>query len=69
MTDKPNVETAETAREGDAPAREPYRAPVLVQLGSLRDVTLSTFGGIAADGSRSRKTGRGGRFDAVGCAR
>ena len=51
------------------PAREPYRRPVLVQLGSIRELTLHTSGSSNPDGGtgrRTSRTARGGRFDAFG---
>lgn len=48
-------------------ARNAYQRPVLVRLGSLREMTLNittTKGN--PDGSKTRRTGRGGRFDAAG---
>ena len=68
MSDDRIGETAEESRPA-AVARQAYHAPVLVRLGSLRDMTLSittTKGN--PDGSKTRRTGRGGRFDAAGLA-
>ncbi len=51
------------------PAREPYRRPVLVPLGSIRDLTLHTSGSRNPDGGSGRgtsRTARGGRCDAFG---
>ncbi len=69
MSDDRSSETAEEAQLSRAPVREPYRRPVLVSLGSLRDMTLTinTPKG-RLDGSKTRRTGRGGRFDAAGGA-
>lgn len=67
MTDK--LDATDTRPELTA-AREPYLRPVLVQLGSIRDLTLTTSGSMNKDGgsgSGQDKTGRGGRFDAFGC--
>jgi len=49
-----------------SPAKKPYSRPVLVKLGTLRDLTMGSTGGTANDGqTRMRgaplKTGRGGR--------
>ena len=72
MSDKLNGETANEPR-GDRPtARQPYLRPVVVPLGSLRDLTLSTAQSGKTDGAtsgRNRRTGRGGTFDQAGCAR
>lgn len=56
---------AGTVSEQDAsPAKKPYKSPVLVKLGSLRDMTMSNWGGGRKDGQRRgpRYTGRGGVF-------
>lgn len=68
MTNDPGSETAEEARLA-ATNRQTYQRPVLLQLGSLRDMTLNinTPKG-TLDGSKTRRTGRGGRFDAAGIA-
>ena len=70
MSDKPSSEKVEESTAREAPARVPYRRPVLVQLGSIRDLTLST--GFTGAGDNSKKfpnrTGRGGRFAADGSA-
>lgn len=68
MSDKLITEAAGEVRVGDAPAREPYRRPVLVPLGSVRDLTLNIVTPTGAnDGSSKRRTGRGGLFGSSGC--
>ncbi len=69
MSEDQGSDTAEVVRLTTAPVRAPYRHPVLVPLGSLRDMTLTinTPKG-RLDGSKTRRTGRGGRFDAAGGA-
>lgn len=67
MTDKLD---ATDPRPNLNPARQPYRRPVLVQLGSIRDLTLDTGGSGHMDGGKGagqNRTGRGGLFDAFGC--
>lgn len=55
----------------DAPQqRQVYRQPVLVKLGSIKDLTMQR-GSITKDGSGSKKsnaTSRGGHFEACGHA-
>lgn len=68
MTDDHDSRTTEAACPLEAPC-QPYQRPVLMRLGSLRDITLaiSTPKG-NLDGKSTRRTGRGGRFDAAGLA-
>jgi hypothetical protein len=42
-------------------AKRPYQRPVLTKLGSLKDMTMSTSGGVTSDGPGPKHTGRGGR--------
>lgn len=66
MRDKTINQKSETKAAEDL-GRMPYRRPVLVKLGTIRDLTLKTTGGTAADGGKSwQKTGRGGRYAADG---
>ncbi|MEK7753329.1 MAG: hypothetical protein AAB654_15500 [Acidobacteriota bacterium] len=47
----------------DAEAKKPYRKPVLIKMGALRDVTMFKGYGKIRDGSKSKwnnRTGRGG---------
>ncbi len=47
---------------GKSAARKPYRRPVLTKLGSLKDLTMTTSGGVTSDGGKKgARTGRGGR--------
>ena len=69
MSDNPSVEAAKETRVEASTTREPYRRPVLVRLGSLREMTLSASQSGNSDGAtsgRNRKTGRGGKFDGAG---
>jgi len=63
MHDRPQHE--QPAKTGKRPVKKPYRQPAMVQLGSLRDLTMATTGGSANDGTNHMKTplktGRGGR--------
>lgn len=70
MSDKPNSEKVDEVRADEASARAPYRRPVVVQLGSIRDLTLSGGFSGTKDGGKTfpNRTGRGGRFGADGCA-
>lgn len=49
-------------------SRKPYRKPVLVKLGSIRDVTLANNNQGNRDGGKgfASRTGRGGLFDGKG---
>jgi hypothetical protein len=51
----------EGADAGKSAAKRPYKRPVLTKLGSLKDLTMNTSGGVTRDGPPSRHTGRGGR--------
>lgn len=53
------------ANGDQAPAKAPYQRPVLVNLGSLRDMTTKITGGGSADGGKKQFTGRGG-LDGLG---
>lgn len=52
----------------DGYTRKPYRKPVLVKLGSIRDVTLANNNQGNRDGGKgfASRTGRGGIFDGSG---
>jgi len=55
-----------SAKVNQSPAKKPYSRPMLIKLGTLRDLTMATTGGQSNDGeTRMRgtplKTGRGGR--------
>jgi len=65
MTDTAKPAQATEAKAEASPERQAYRRPVLVKLGSLRDVTMTVSGG-TRDGMPGRGTGRGGDFEA-GC--
>ncbi len=43
--------------------RKPYKRPILVTMGNLRDLTMGVSGKTVVDGMPA-KTGRGARFDA-----
>ncbi len=68
MNDKPSTEKVVDVSAREAAAREPYRRPALVELGSIRDLTLSAGWKGAGDGAKKgmNRTGRGGRFAADG---
>lgn len=68
MSDKPNVEKGVDVRATDGTTRAPYRPPALIQLGSIRNLTLAVSTSGNADGGMmsNTRTGRGGRFDADG---
>jgi hypothetical protein len=51
--------TPAPARSSDG-VKQPYKRPVLVSLGSLRDLTSTVSGGTNADGGKKQFTGRGG---------
>lgn len=44
------------------PAKKPYEKPVLSNLGSLRDLTMTKFAAGKSDGQKNRFTGRGGHY-------
>lgn len=60
MIEKSLNKSEETSKATQPTARKPYRKPVLVELGSLRELTLKKNSKGAADGKRNRFTGRGG---------
>lgn len=62
MIENKAPEADEASRTDTAPAKKPYKSPVLVKLGSLRDMTTSNWGGGRKDGQKKgpRYTGRGG---------
>lgn len=68
MNDKPNLEKVDAVATAAVPRRAPYRRPAVVQLGSIRDLTLSGGWSGTKDGAKKlpNRTGRGGRFDADG---
>lgn len=41
--------------------KRPYKRPVLSKLGLLKDLTMTTSGGVTPDGGKGKHTGRGGR--------
>lgn len=61
MLEKSLGKSEETATQPTA--KKPYRKPVLLKLGSLRELTLKKNSKGAADGKRNRFTGRGGHHD------
>jgi hypothetical protein len=69
---KPTQEHPETEDAGldNAPTgtKKPYKKPQLINLGSLRDVTMKLASG-AADGGKPGRSGtkRGGNFDGEDC--
>lgn len=65
MTDTAKPAPAIEARAEAPQQQQAYRQPVLVKLGSIRDLTLKS-GKISADGGGGRKsnaTSRGGAFE------
>ncbi len=58
MLEKSLDKSEETAAQPTV--KKPYRKPVLIKLGSLRELTLKKNSKGAADGKRNRFTGRGG---------
>ena len=68
MSDQPNKEASGAANVTASSRREPYRPPVMTKLGTLRDLTMTVGGSGKFDGKASKRTGRGGRFDAAGRA-
>ena len=61
MADKTGDETQREHDEG--PTKRPYVRPVLIKLGTLRDITMTVQGGGAPDGRPNRGTKRGGDFE------
>jgi len=53
-------QTGQQAEVENAASKKPYLRPVLVNLGSLRDMTTKITGAGAADGGKKQNTGRGG---------
>ena len=62
---KPSLE----AQPESVQERLPYQRPVMVKLGSLRDVTQTIQPGTKNDGKSLRNTSRGGDFRALDCGR
>ena len=44
------------------PPKKPYEKPVLSNLGSLRDLTMTKVAAGNKDGNKNRFTGRGGHY-------
>jgi hypothetical protein len=64
MVDKTGDETrCEQGGSEQPSAKKPYQRPMLIRLGTLRDMTMTLFGGGAPDGRPSRGTKRGGDFE------
>lgn len=64
MVDKTGDETRCEQGDGEQlSAKKAYQRPVLTKLGTLRDMTMSQFGGGAPDGRPNRGTKRGGDFE------
>lgn len=61
MTDKTN-EISPSEQDAEQVQKQPYRRPVMVKLGSLRDVTMTINPGSKKDGRPNRSTGRGGDY-------
>lgn len=64
MLEKSLNKSEETSRTTQPTSKKVYRKPVLIELGSLRELTLKKNSKGAADGKRNRFTGRGGRHAA-----
>lgn len=61
--EKPTNQTQASLGSTPQPAKKPYQRPLLSNLGSLRELTMtkdSKFG--AGDGKNKRFTGRGGHW-------
>ena len=64
MIDKSPSEEGKKS-DGQMPERKPYQRPVLVSLGTLRDLTTTTSGFGNPDGGKKQRTARGG-LDGLG---
>jgi len=62
---EPTKTDKEAGPIAEQPERLPYRRPLMVKLGSLRDVTMTISPGNKKDGMNSRNTSRGGDFKAL----
>lgn len=60
MTNKPMNEVEEATEVTPSSAKRRYTKPILSNLGSLRDLTMTKFSKGAKDGKSNRFTGRGG---------
>jgi hypothetical protein len=62
MVDQVPNTVEQGAKKKVAKVKKPYRPPVLTNLGSLRDMTMTTTGGTNVDGGKKQHTGRGGLY-------
>lgn len=69
MSEQSQIEKRDADPGPPPQIRSPYRPPVLIKLGTLRDLTMDNgmFG--APDGKPRRGTGRGGNFESADCER
>ena len=63
MPEKSVSVSRETSTTVQPTAKKPYQKPVLVKLGTLRDLTLKKNSIGQPDGKRNRFTGRGGHYE------